>query len=151
MYIHLPLQIAGHGLAKADSTVASINAFLSMLLATPCHSSVADPAFGFVFNNLRFEILNESEGVVFDSEEAAHDNSNLSDLYVKKISGSSKNLNTFAAELKQAIETYEKRLSGVSVSMTYIREAKNIYVTVRGFIPTEEKDYQYTTNIKIWN
>lgn len=151
MFIHLPLQVADGQLTKADTTTASINAFLSMLLTTPCGSSVADPDFGFVFNNLRFEIFNENEGVVYDSEDVVHDTSNPADLYVKKISGSSKNLNTFAAELKHAIETYEKRLTGVSVSMTYIREAKDIYVTVRGFIPAEEKDYQYTTNIKIWN
>lgn len=151
MFIQLPLQIADKGLQKADTTVKSINAFLSLLLSTPCNSCVSDPDFGFVFNNLRFEIFNESEGVVYDSEDVSHDNNNPADLYVKKISGSSKNLNTFAAELKRAIETYEKRLANVAVSMTYIREAKNIYVTVRGYIPAEEKDYQYTTNIKIWN
>lgn len=151
MFIQLPLQIADKGLQKADTTVKSINAFLSLLLSTPCNSCVSDPDFGFVFNNLRFEIFNESEGVVYDSEDVSHDNNNPADLYVKKISGSSKNLNTFAAELKRAIETYEKRLTNVAVSMTYIREAKNIYVTVRGYIPAEEKDYQYTTNIKIWN
>lgn len=151
MSILLPLQIADRGLQRAETTVASIDAFLSLLLSTPCRSSVADPDFGFVFNNLRFEIFNENEGVVYDSEEVAHDNNDPDDLYVKKISGSSKNLNTFAAELKNVIETYEKRLTNVAVTMTYIREEKNIYITVQGYVPSEEKDYQYTTNIKIWN
>ncbi len=151
MYISLPLHIKDKGLARDEKMEKAINSFLSLLLNTPCYSSIADPNFGFIFNNLRFEIFNENEGVVFDSEDVVHDNNNPNDLYVKKISGTSKNLNTFASELKAAIETYEKRLTNVSVSMTYIREAKNIYVTVKGFIPAIEKEYQYNTNIKIWN
>lgn len=151
MFIRLPLQTADKGLLRADSGAQSIDAFLTLLMSTPCNGCVADPDFGFVFNNLRFEIFNENEGVVYDSEDVAHDNNDLSDIYVKKISGSSKNLNTFAAELKRAIETYERRLTNVAVSMTYISEQRNIYVTVKGFIPSVEKEYQYTTNIKIWN
>lgn len=151
MYISLPLHIKDKGLAREENMVNAINSFLSLLLNTPCYSSIADPNFGFIFNNLRFEIFNENEGVVFDSDDVVHDNNNPADLYVKKISGTSKNLNTFASELKSAVETYEKRLTNVSVSMTYIREEKNIYVTVKGFIPTIEKEYQYNTNIKIWN
>lgn len=151
MSIRIPLQVASRRLQKEESLVEAVNGFLSLLLTTPCGSCVSDPDFGFVFNNLRFEIFNESEGVVYDSTDAAHDNNNPDDLYVKKISGSSKNLNTFAAEFKRVIETYERRLTNVAVSMTYIREAKNIYVTVRGFLPEIEKDYQYTTYIKIWN
>ncbi len=151
MYISLPLQIKDKGLAREKKMVAAIDSFLSLLLNTPCNSCVADPNFGFVFNNLRFEIFNENEGVVYDSEDVVHDNNNPFDLYVKKISGTSKNLNTFASELKKAIETYEKRLTNVSVSMTYLREERNIYVTVKGFILAIEKEYQYNTNIKIWN
>ena len=151
MYIHLPLHINDKGLSREEKLVTSIDSFLSLLLNTPCNSCVADPNFGFIFNNLRFEIFNENEGVVYDSEDTIHDNNNPTDLYVKKISGTSKNLNTFASELKTAIETYEKRITNVAVSMTYIREAKNIYVTVKGYIPEIEKEYQYNTNIKIWN
>ncbi len=151
MFISLPLYIKNKGLGRDEKIEEAINSFLALLLNTPCESSVADPEFGFIFNNLRFEIFNENEGVVYDSEEAAHDNNNLNDLYVKKISGSSKNLNTFAAELRTAILKYEKRLTDVAVSMTYIREEKNIYVTVQGFIPSIEKEYKYNTSIKIWN
>ena len=71
-------------------------------------------------------------------------------LYDKKISGSSNNLNTFAAELKQTIGTYEKRLKDVSVSMTYIREERKIYVTVKGVIVENGADYQYLTVINVW-
>ncbi len=151
MYISLPLYIKDKGLERDEKIEEAINSFLTLLLNTPCGSSIADPEFGFIFNNLRFEIFNEHEGVVYDSEDMEHDNNNPDDLYVKKISGTSKNLNTFAAELKAAIQKYEKRLSNLSVSMTYIRETKNIYVTVNGYIPSIEKEYQYNTTIKIWN
>ncbi len=151
MFISLPLYIKEKGLGRDEKTEEAINSFITLLLNTPCESCVADPEFGFIFNNLRFEIFNENEGVVFDSEDTVHDNNNPNDLYVKKISGTSKNLNTFASELKSAIQKYEKRLTNISVSMTYIREEKNIYVTVQGFIPSAEKEYKYNTTIKIWN
>ncbi len=151
MFISLPLYIKEKGLGRDEKTEEAINSFITLLLNTPCESCVADPEFGFIFNNLRFEIFNENEGVVFDSEDTVHDNNNPNDLYVKKISGTSKNLNTFASELKSAIQKYEKRLTNISVSMTYIREEKNIYVTVQGFIPSVEKEYKYNTTIKIWN
>ena len=73
------------------------------------------------------------------------------ELYEKKISGSSKNLNTFAAELKESIRKYEKRLQNPTVSMTYIREERLIYVTVKGIIAVSGEKYQYTTTIRIWN
>ncbi len=151
MFISLPLYVKEKGLGRDEKTEEAINSFITLLLNTPCESCVADREFGFIFNNLRFEIFNENEGVVFDSEDTVHDNNNLNDLYVKKISGTSKNLNTFASELKSAIQKYEKRLTNISVSMTYIREEKNIYVTVQGFIPSAEKEYKYNTTIKIWN
>ncbi len=151
MFISLPLYVKEKGLGRDEKTEEAINSFITLLLNTPCESCVADREFGFIFNNLRFEIFNENEGVVFDSEDTVHDNNNPNDLYVKKISGTSKNLNTFASELKSAIQKYEKRLTNISVSMTYIREEKNIYVTVQGFIPSTEKEYKYNTTIKIWN
>lgn len=151
MFIQTPLYIQGAGLAKEQEVKQSIDSFLSLLLCTPCNNCKADSNFGFVFNNLRFEIFNENEGTVYDSFEQVHDNNNFADLYVKKISGSSKNLNTFASELKTAIETYEKRLSNVAVSMTYVREAKNIFVTVKGYITAIEKDYLFNSHINIWN
>jgi predicted component of type VI protein secretion system len=74
-----------------------------------------------------------------------------SSLYELKISGSSKNLNTFASELKDAITKYEKRLTDVAVSMTYIREERRIYISVKGVIPSTMERYQFTTTINIWN
>lgn len=151
MYLQLPLSINNSTLKREEKTETSINAFLSLLLSTPCNSCVADPDFGFVFNNLRFEIFDENEGVVFDSFNEKHDSNNYEDLYVKKISGTSKNLNTFAVELKKVIEKYEKRLTQIAVSMTYVRDERKIYVNVKGYIPELEKDYQYISHIKIWH
>ena len=73
------------------------------------------------------------------------------DIYEKKISGSSKNLNTFAAELKEAIIKYEKRLQDVSVSISYIREERLLYVVVKGVLSSTKERYRYLTTIKIWN
>lgn len=146
-----PLRIAGGRLVRTGDTAQSVSDFLSLLLSTACGSMGADPDFGFVFNNLRFEIFDEREGVVYDSTSAVHDRNNPDDLYSKKVSGTSRNLDTFAQELKKAIECYEHRLSDVSVSMLYTRETRSIAVTVEGHIAGMEKQYVYHNNIKIWN
>ena len=59
-------------------------------------------------------------------------------------------INTYAAELQQAIIQYEPRLQDVKVSMTYIREEKTIYTTVDALISTTQEPYQFTTTIKVW-
>lgn len=146
-----PLRIAGGRFVRSGDTAQSVSDFLSLLLSTACGSMGADPDFGFVFNNLRFEIFDEREGVVYDSTSAVHDRNNPDDLYSKKVSGTSRNLDTFAQELKKAIECYEHRLSDVSVSMLYTRETRSIAVTVEGHIAGMEKQYVYHNNIKIWN
>ena len=56
-----------------------------------------------------------------------------------------------AAELKKAIEEYEKRLSNVSVSMVYIKNQKEIQVNIEGVITETNEVYNYSTSIKIWN
>ena len=76
---------------------------------------------------------------------------NFQNIYDKKISGSSKSINTFAAELKLAIEEYEKRLENIAVSMTYIREERQIYITVKGVLAETKEDYVYNQIIKVWN
>lgn len=72
-------------------------------------------------------------------------------LYEKKISGSSKNVNTFALELKTVIEQYEKRLSDVNVTMAYIREVRKIVITIKGVISHTGVNYQHVTELKTWN
>ncbi len=146
----LPLRIISTGLEREDNIKQALDHSLRLLLTTPRFSTPADPNFGFVFNNLRFEIFNENEGVVYNSDET-EETHGLTGLYNKKISGSSKNLNTFAAELKNVVKTYEKRLSQIAVTMTYIREEKMIYITIKGMIINTQEEYTYTTTIKVWN
>lgn len=148
--IALPLRITNSGLAKEKSLKRSIDASIDLLLTTRLFSSPADPSFGFVFNNVRFEIFNEHEGVVFDSNDSGGVYG-LQGLYDKKISGSSKNMNTYAAELKEAVMANERRLRDVTASMTYMREERQVYVTVKGVIIATGKEYLYTNILKIWS
>lgn len=148
--IAIPLGLSDKGLMREDSLKLSIDSSVYLLLTTPQESCPSDPGFGFIFNNLRFEMLNENEGVVYNSNEQS-DFLSKKDLYDKKISGSSKNLNTFASELKEVLERYEKRLDDINVSMTYIREERKIYLTVKGTIVSTQKSYAYKTILKVWN
>ena len=148
--ISIPLLLTPKGLQREDGLKGSIDANMYLIITTERFSTPADPQFGFVFNNLRFEMFNENEGVVFDSGDT-ESMSNLQGAYDKKISGSSKSVNTFAAELKAAITKYEERLEKISVSMTYIREERQIYITVKGIIVSTKEDYIYDQIIKVWN
>lgn len=148
--IRLPLQLTPKGLQREDRLKSSIDANMYLIITTERFSTPADPQFGFVFNNLRFEMFNENEGVVFDSGDT-DTMSNIQGAYDKKISGSSKSINTFAAELKTAITKYEERLEKISVSMTYIREERLIYITVKGVIVSTKEEYVYDQTIKVWN
>jgi hypothetical protein len=148
--ISIPLQLTNKGLRCIDKQKSSIDTVIRLIITTERFSTPADPQFGFVFNNLRFEMFNENEGVVFDSGDT-DTMSNIQNIYDKKISGSSKSINTFAAELKAVIEKYEKRLENIAVSMTYIREERQIYITVKGVIISTKKEYVYNQTIKVWN
>ena len=148
--ISIPLQLTPKGLQREDRLKSSIDANMYLIITTERFSTPADPQFGFVFNNLRFEMFNENEGVVFDSGDT-DTMSNIQGAYDKKISGSSKSINTFAAELKTAITKYEERLEKISVSMTYIREERLIYITVKGIIVSTKEEYVYDQTIKVWN
>jgi hypothetical protein len=46
---------------------------------------------------------------------------------------------------------YEQRLDDISVSMTYIREERQIYITVKGVIANSKEDYVFNKVIKVWN
>lgn len=150
--IEVPLRLFNGKLKVTNNIVQSIDAFLSLLIMTPLHESIVNREFGFLFNNLRFEIFNENEGVVYNS---SNDDESLRlfpiDVYEKKISGSSKSLNTFAAELREAIARYEKRLDDVSVSISYIRDERLIYIAVKGIIGSTKEKYRFLTTLKVWN
>lgn len=145
MSVQIPLKIKKGALSRTLDRKEAIDSHIELLLTTPEGACVSDPEFGFIFNNLRFEIFDENEGVILNSDKEH------SALYEKKISGSSRNVNTFAVELKYLIEKYEKRLSGVMVTMSYIREHRKIYITVRGQITETQADYQYQTELRVWN
>lgn len=147
--LSLPLTIGKKGLEQNENMKESIDQMVSLLLGSAKGSCVADPNFGFVFNNMRFENINENEGVVYNSGDLASNED--SDIYGKKVSGTSKNLNTFAAEMSKEIGHYEKRLKNVVVNMTYIREQRKIIVTVLGTITETNESYKYTTLMKVWN
>ena len=148
--ISIPLQLTPKGLQREDGLKRSIDTNLYLIITSERFSTPADPQFGFVFNNLRFEMFNENEGVVYDSGDTNYMDS-LQGIYDKKISGSSKSINTFASELKDSIMKYERRLEEVSVSMTYIREERQIYITVKGVIVSTKENYVYKQTIRVWN
>ena len=148
--IAIPLRIGKGGLLRTEDPKRAIDASLALLMTTPCFSCAANPEYGFIFNNLRFEIFNENEGVVYNSADDQDDLESILKLYDKKISGSSSNMNTFASLLKQSIEDNERRLSNITVSMTYVREERKIYVNVKGTIQENGAPYQYSTIIRVW-
>ena len=148
-YLSIPLQLTDKGFRREESLDKSIHSAIAMLLQTPYYSCAADPQYGFVFKNLRFEIFNENDGTIEDPHEELSPRDQR--LYGMKVSGSSKNINTFAAELKEAVIRNEPRLNDVSATLTYIREEKRIYVTVKGILTETGKEYQYQTTINIWN
>ena len=142
-YLSIPLKVVKTGLARENNIKRSIDEAISMLLTTPRYK------YGFVFNNMRFEIFDEHEGVIYNSGDTLYENG-LRDLYSKKISGSSKNMNTFAAELKEAVKDYEKRLDDVAVTMTYIREERLVYITIKGVIAATKEGYLYKGTLRVW-
>lgn len=144
MRLNIPLDIWKGGLRQSASLKQSVDQHLDLLLTTPVGGCPADLELGFVFNNLRFEIFDEKEGVVLNTQ---HDNSGI---YDKKISGSSRNVNTFAVDLKKLIEKYEYRLKDVAVTMSYIREHKKIYVVVKGIMADSGEEYKYQNTLDIW-
>ena len=144
-----PIQITKKGLLKADNTKESIDSFLMLLLNSVCGETPIDPKFGFVFNNMRFEIFNEREGTIYNS--TMSETVEEDELYTKKISGNSRNLNTFATDLKEVIMKYEHRLADVAATMSYVRDERKIYITVTGVIIDTKEKYKYDTTLKIWS
>jgi len=144
-----PLEIIMGGISRTDNIKESINSFLEILLTSACGDCCIDPEFGFIFNNMRFEIFNEREGTIFNS--TTTENVEEDEMYTKKISGNSRNLNTFATDLKEVIMKYEHRLADVAATMSYVREERKIYVTVTGVIIDTKEKYKYDTTLKIWS
>lgn len=146
MNLKSPLNIVGGLLERTEDQKSSIDQSLELLLNTQIGTVPLAPDYGFVFSNLRFQNIDESQGTVYDDSPEKDD-----PLYKLKLSGSSKNLQTFAAELNETIKKYERRLGDTSTVMTYIRQSRTIIVAVRGTIAESGLPYEYRTLIKIWN
>ena len=144
-----PLEIVTGSIARTDSLKKSIDAFLEILLTSACGDCCIDPEFGFIFNNMRFEIFNEREGTILNS--TTDDGEDDNDIYSKKVSGNSKNINTFATDLKEVIMKYEQRLTEGAATMSYVRDERKIYITVTGVISDTQEKYKYDTTLKIWS
>jgi hypothetical protein len=95
MITRIPLQIKSGALATYIDVKDSIDAYIELLLTTPVGSCISDPDFGFILNNLRFEIFNENEGVVLNSEECNNEESVL------------KVVNYLTAEIKTYLKQWE--------------------------------------------
>jgi len=141
------LAVVDGRLSSIDSEKESIDSFLKLFLNTSKWTVAADPEFGFEFVSLKFEIFDENSGTVFNSS-----NDGINDsIYKKKISGTSKNLDTFASDLNIAIKVYEPRLKDIVTTMTYIRENRIIIIAVKGIMVKTGKQYEYTSVINVWS
>ena len=148
MSLSIPLKLKSGSFDHSKNIKESIDESLRLLLSTPCNTFVPDPCYGFVFNNFRFEMFNEKEGVIFNSKEKLTDSK---ELYEKQISGTSRSIHTFASEMKAAISTYEKRLTDLIVSMNYERATRLIRIEIKGKIVETLEAYKYVTYIHVWN
>lgn len=111
MPITIPLQFDHGKLVETNDEKESIKQFLQLLVSSYQGSFIADKDFGFSFINHRFENIHESSNKFWHSDPTSTD-------AIKKIRGSSKNQDTFAQDLKDAIEKYEHRLEDVFVEVT---------------------------------
>ena len=147
MDLSLPLSISKHRFLRSKSLNEAIIDNLELIISTPVGECVIDPDFGFILNNFRFEIFNEEYGTIYNSKALESD---IDAYYNEKLSGTSKNLDTYAAELKSAIENYEKRLKKVSVSLNYVRLDRKIYISILGFRTIDDVEFNYQTSLNTW-
>lgn len=148
--INIPLSITDGSLLRKKDLTEAIDQSLNLLLNTPLGSCAADVEYGFVFNNMAFENFNENDGTIFNTHPERDGFGEHFGLYNKKISGSSKNITTFATDLRDAILKYEHRLDNPIVTMTYIREERTIHIQVKGFIAELDKQYNHKFQYKLW-
>lgn len=138
--LKLPLEILSGGLSRQEDEKASIDAMVTMLITSSRSDCIADPQLGFVFNSFAFENFNEREGRIASCDTADG----------KKLSGTSRSVDTFASELCNCIREYETRLEDVTASMTYISKEKTIYIEIKGTVKSTMAPYQYSTTIRVW-
>ena len=147
MDLSLPLSIKKHLFRRCKTLRESIIDNLELIITTPVGECVLEPEFGFILNNFRFEMFDEENGTIYNSKAL---DSDIETLYKEKLSGTSKNFDTYAAELKTAIEKYENRLKNVQVSMTYVRLDRKIYISIQGLVTVDDSEFKYQTSINTW-
>lgn len=145
MNIRLPLQINNGLLSTEEKMKDSINRHLETLLSTARGTVTCDPEYGFELSSLKFENFNETEGTVYTNDK------HPSSTYRKKVSGSSKNIMTFAADFNDVLKQYEQRLTNTNVVMSYIREERKIQLIIRGTVKNLDIPYLYKTFINVWS
>lgn len=154
MFVRIPLHIDKNtenpGRFETESDIHdSIRSFLNLLVGSYQGTFDADPEFGFVFKNYRFENFNEEKGVLYSSNA----DEDVSIYHKHKVHGKSTNLNTFAYDLKKSIEQYEKRLRNVSVDMKYKSVDKIVAVIITGKVVNTGNDndkFEHVIKIHVW-
>lgn len=159
MFIRNPLQLRYPIVDLDDSQMkASIDAFLRFLIASNKYDSIADQDFGFCLEDFRFEGFSTEKAKFLDRTATVQDedeNTELgeirSPLYVKRLVGNSKSADTFARELKNTIERYERRLREVQVTMDFQKNGSLIHIIVTGKINNTSNTLYYNEfNVDVW-
>lgn len=131
-----------------DDMKKSVDSFLTLLLSSKKHSCIADDDFGFVFENLRYGNIDPNRGIFINND---NDPIYRSSVYDKKINGTGKNANSFAKEIKNSIEKYEKRLENVEISIDFQQKGKIVCIMVNGILcDNRNTPYSYEFKINIW-
>lgn len=136
----------------------SIDTFLRFLISSNKYDSVADEEFGFCLEDFRYEGFSSENGQFLERNQVSKDkteNTMLNEirdpLYAKRLIGNSKRPDTFARELKNCIERYERRLKDVSVTMDFQKNGRLIHVIVTGVINNAANTLYYNEfNIEVW-
>ena len=144
MYIKFPFQIVSGCIEQEEDLKKSVDSFIDLLVSTQFGQFKADPDFGFIFKNHRFENFDEKKGTIATRNE----NEQLKEL---KIEGTSKNPMNFANALKRNIEEYEKRLLVKEVVMEYDKKRHNIKLLILGALRAERQiPYSHEINFYVW-
>lgn len=144
MFVKIPFQISDGTIEHENDIQKSIDSFIDLLVSTQFGHFKANHDFGFVFKNYRFENFDEKKGTI-----ATQDDAEPRVNY--KISGTSKNPQNFANELKKSIEKFEPRLRIKEVSMDYNPKKQNIRLQISGQITYDKnREYSHEINFHVW-
>ncbi len=158
MFIRNPLQLR-YPIVDLDehNLKRSIDAFIQLLISSNKYDSIADEDFGFCLEDFRFEIFDLGKSKfhenfpVRDMTENTELRAVRDTLYTKHLTGSSKNAETFARELKNAIERYERRLKEVAVTMDFQQYGRIIHIIVTGKVNNPSNAIYYNEfNVDVW-